>query len=137
MQGKHGNHTPVTRPPKRIPHSSSKYKKKDKAEFLPFSETEVYRAVRSLAKKKAAGPDGFPAEVYQQLPGVLQPQKELFNLILKTGHIPLPMLKLHIVPLDKPNKDPEECRGKRPISLLNTLTKALEALVLARMVQGK
>ena len=135
MHQSQGDPTSTARPPKQRPNRPSRYKRKNEEEFLPFNDTEVYRAVRSLAKKKAAGPDGFPAEVYQQLPGVLRPLRELFNLIIKTGHIPLPMLQLYIVPLDKPNKDPEECKNKRPISLLNTLSKALEALVLGRMAQ--
>ena len=96
----------------------------------------IYRAVHNLAKKKAAGPDGYPAEVYQQLSSALRPLRDLFNVILSTGHIPLPMLQLHIVPPDKPNKDPEKCKAKRPISLLNTLSKMLEVMVLARMMNA-
>ena len=105
-------------------------------DFKPFSAVEVYRAIHGLQKRKAPGPDGYMAEIYQNLPDTLPPLKDLFNLILTTGSIPLPMLKLHIVPLDKPQKNPEECGSKRPISLLNILSKALESLVLLRMVNS-
>ena len=44
------------------------------------------------------------------------------------------MLKLTIVPLDKPNRDPELCGSKRPISLINVLSKILEAAVLHRLM---
>ena len=63
----------------------------------------------TLQKKKAPGPDGYPAEIYQGLPDIIQPLCDLFNLILTSGSIPLPLLKLNIAPLDKPNKNPEEC----------------------------
>ena len=102
--------------------------------FEAFSAVEVYKAVHSMSKKKASGPDGFMAEAYQNLPGVLNPLRQLFNLILNTGRMPLPMLRLHIVPLEKPQEDPEECGSKRPISLLNTTSKILESLVLTRMI---
>ena len=102
--------------------------------FDKFSLMEVHKAVHGMSKRKAAGPDGFVIEVYQNLPGILAPLRQLFNLIMDTGSLPLPMLKLHIVPLDKPLKDPEECSSKRPISLLNTLSKVLESMVLTRMI---
>ena len=127
------------RPPdyaSKLPPRPAPYKKKVVGSFEPFSATEVYRAIHSLSKSKAAGPDGYTAEVYQNLPGILQPLQDLFNAIMSTGHIPLPMLKLHIAPLGKPTRDPEACGSKRPISLLDALSKMLETLVLARMVAG-
>ena len=96
----------------------------------------MYRAVHGLAKKKAAGPDGYMAEVYQNLPSVLKPLQDSLNIILETGKLHLLTPKLHIAPLDKPHRDPEECSSKRPISFLNTLPKVLETLVLARMVNS-
>ena len=103
--------------------------------FVDFSVVEVREALYSLAEGKAAGPDGLVVEVYQNLPCVIEPLAELFSIILKVGGLPLSMLKLTIAPLDKPNKDPEECGSKRPISLLNVLSKTLEAAILHRIMQ--
>ena len=124
------------RPGKRVPKKPMVPNRLVREPFDTFSATEVYKAVHGLSKKKASGPDGFMVEVYQNMPGVLPPLRQLFNLVLETGHLPLPMLKLHIVPLEKPQKDPEECGAKRPISLLNTISKVLESLVLVRMING-
>ena len=44
------------------------------------------------------------------------------------------MLRVVMVPLDKPHKDPERCRSKRPISLISVLSKLLETVVLRRMI---
>ena len=97
---------------------------------------EVVKAVETMSGGKAAGPDGFVVDVYQNFPGILASLYQLFNLIMDTGSLPLLMLKLHIAPLEKPLKDPEECSSKRPISLLNTLPKVLESMVLTRMING-
>ena len=88
-----------------------------------------------MAQKKAAGHDGYVAEVYQHLPCLVSPIKELFNVILQTGCLPLDMLKLVIVLLDKPNRDPELCKSKRPIALIPILSKILEAAVLHRIME--
>ena len=75
-------------------------KAKIDGEFEKFSEVEIRKALGSMAKKKAAGHDGYVAEVYQHLPCLISPIKDLFDLILQTGCLPLDMLKLVIVPLD-------------------------------------
>jgi hypothetical protein len=37
-----------------------------------FSEKEVFDAIMQMKKNKAPGPDGFPAEFYQVLWGVVK-----------------------------------------------------------------
>ena len=44
------------------------------------------------------------------------------------------MLHLYIAPLDKAGKPKHECEAKRPISLIRTLSKLLEAVVLNRLL---
>ena len=92
------------------------------------------RVILGLAKKKAAGDDGLVAEMFQELPCLLSPLTRLFNLILQTGRIPYPMLKVAMIPLDKPRRNPEECRPKRPISLIPVLSKIMEGVVLHRLM---
>ena len=110
------------------------YQRQVHGDFQGFTLVEVDKAIHSLSRGEATGPDGLMAEVYQNLPCLHKPIQALFNVILDTGNIPLPMLKLHIIPLDKAQKGPELCRSKRPISLINAISKALEAAVLPRIM---
>ena len=95
---------------------------------------EVNKAVESMAGGKAAGPDGTPVGIYRELPALWGPLRVLFDCILARGVIPAPLLLVHLVPLDKPKKDPERCSSKRPISLLNAMAKILEAAVHHRLL---
>ena len=103
-------------------------------DFLPVLEVGVKKAMAVMAKTKAAGGDGLIAEVFRNLPCLIKPAVELFNLILRRGRMPQQMLRVIPIPLDKPQKDPEQCRSKRPISLISVLPKILEAVVLHRMI---
>ena len=71
---------------------------------------EIKKAVYSLAKNKAAGPDGCMAGVYQNLHSILKPLSDLLNSIMDTGAAPLPMLKLLIIPPGDAQRDPELCK---------------------------
>ena len=110
------------------------YRRQMTGQYEPIREVEVSRAILGLTKKKAAGDDGMVAEVFQGLPCLLKPLTRLFNLILHTGRIPYPMLKVIMVPLDKPRRNPEECRSKRPISLIPVLSKIMEGVILHRLM---
>ena len=103
-------------------------------EFEPVLEVEVKKAIAMMARKKAAGDDGLVAELFQNLPCLLRPVTSLFNMILQQGRLPYQMLRVVMIPLDKPHRDPEQCRSKRPISLISVLSKALEAVVLHRIL---
>ena len=56
---------------KRAPMRPRKYKGEVERDFAPCSAVEIKEASHSLTKKKAKGPDGFLAEVYQELPSAL------------------------------------------------------------------
>ena len=102
--------------------------------FKKFQVTEIIKAVGDLGRWKAAGPDTYPIDVYRSLPALYPIITHLFNAIMISGIIPKSLLEVHIVPLDKPKKDPSQCTSKRPISLINALSKALEAAALNRMM---
>ena len=82
----------------------------------PFRQVEVRRAINGPARERAAGDDGLVAEIPQRLPFLLQPVTCLCNVILTTGGIPHQMPRVIVIPMDKPQKDPEYCASKRPIS---------------------
>ena len=110
------------------------YRKQMTGEFSEFREVEVVKAASCLKTGKAPGPDGVPAEVFQKLTTLWGPLRLLFNCIMRTGVIPVQMLRVYLVPLDKPGRDPELCSTKRPISLICAVAKILEALVHHRLL---
>lgn len=84
---------------------------------------------------KASGEDGLPAGVWRQVwPVVRESVRRLFQTSLDSGILPRQWKIAKIVPLKKPNKD-DYTRAKawRPISLLSTLGKLLEAVVAERI----
>ena len=95
---------------------------------------EIRKAIDSLSARKAPGPDGLPTEVFKNLPSPQGPLALLFTSILQKGRIPKDMLSLYIAPLDKSGKPRTDCGAKRPVSLLCTISKLLEAVVYHRLL---
>lgn len=84
---------------------------------------------------KAAGEDGLPAGVWTQIwPVVSESVRRLFQTSLDTGVIPRQWKVAKIIPLKKHNKgDYTLAKAWRPISLLSTLGKLLEAVIAERI----
>ena len=101
----------------------------------PLTEAEAQRAVFAAHPYKAPGPDDLPAVVWQELWPVLRNHiTALFRLSLETATVPQSWKVAKIVPLRKPNKpDYTLAKAYRPISLLATLGKNLEAVVAERL----
>ena len=55
------------------------------------------------------------------------------NASLRLGHIPNYWKEAIIVLIPKPMKDHTKCENYRPISLLNTLSKLLERVIINRL----
>ena len=84
----------------------------------------MIEAMGDVSRWKAAGPDGFPADAFRELPVLSSAATLIFNAVMISGVIPLPMLGKYIVPRDRPKKDPAHCAAKRQMSLINALAKA-------------
>lgn len=100
-----------------------------------LTEEEIERALYKMSPWKAGGDDGLPVMVWRQLwPTLRDPIRVLFQLSLDEGVLPTQWLHAKIVPLQKPGKD-DYTRAKawRPISLLASLGKLLEAVVAERI----
>jgi ribonuclease HI len=101
----------------------------------PLTLEDVRKAIFSAKPLKAAGVDGLPAIVWQQLWPVLE--KHIFSLFQKSlecGKVPQQWKIAKIIPLRKTDKpDYSMASAYRPISLLSTLSKALEAVVAGRI----
>jgi hypothetical protein len=85
----------------------------------PFTEEEVFEAISKMEHNKAPGPDGFPAEFYQNLWQVIKlDMMAMFNQ-LRDGDIPLYKHNFGLITL-LPNKvDASRIKQYRPICLLN------------------
>ena len=79
-----------------------------------------------MAQRKSPGPDGFPAELFQRLPALQDALVVLFNIILRTGDVPVTLRRVYLIPVLKPSKDPQLCAPRRPIPLLSAVIKLLE-----------
>ena len=97
------------------------------------SETE--RAVRRATPNKAPGTDDITNGILHQVLDILLPSlHKLFNACLQQGYCPVYFKETITVALRKPGKDDyTQPKSYRPITLLNTLGKALEAIVAQRL----
>lgn len=96
---------------------------------------EVERKVFAAKSWKAPGEDGLPAMVWKQVwPTVKDRVLLLFQTSLEEGSLPTQWRNAKIIPLKKPDKkDYTVAKAWRPISLLSTLGKTLEAVVAERI----
>eukprot|EP00962_Isochrysis_galbana_P006817 scaffold1849_cov107-Isochrysis_galbana.AAC.1 len=84
----------------------------------PFLRRETKRALRSMAKRKAAGPDKLPAEFYHSFENLILDR--FHNMILEAcakGELPEGLTCGDIIVLYKKG-DSREVRNYRPITLL-------------------
>ena len=91
--------------------------------------------IQRTSPLKAPGSDGLPIMVWKQLWPVLQQEiTDLLNCSLDHGILPSQWREAKIVPLRKPGKgDYTVPKAWRPISLLSSLGKILEAVLADRI----
>ena len=96
---------------------------------------EIENAVRRASPNKAPGADGITNGVLHQTLDILLPSlHRLFNACLQQGYCPRHFKDTVTVVLRKPGKDDyTQPKAYRPIALLNTLGKALEAIIAHRL----
>jgi hypothetical protein len=104
-------------------------------EMPPLCMEEVERCVRKAKPWKAPGEDGLPTAVWKEVwPEVKERVLELFQTSMREGYVPRQWREARIVPLKKPGKgDYTVAKAWRPISLLSTLGKIMEAVVAERV----
>ena len=100
-----------------------------------LTREEIASCLMKTKPWKAAREDGIPAGVWRQVwPAVSESVRHLFQTSLDTGVIPQQWKVAKIIPLKKRNKDDYTlAKAWRPISLLSTLGKLLEAVVAERV----
>ncbi|KAI3040862.1 hypothetical protein CBS147352_9731 [Aspergillus niger] len=101
----------------------------------PITEQEIYRSLRAAKGTTAPGRDGIPTLVWKHLWMYLKATIiTVFTKSVDLGYYPRQWKQARIVVLRKPGKPDYSAPGAyRPISLLNTLGKLLEAVMARRL----
>lgn len=102
---------------------------------IVFSPGQVDRMIRRTKLRKAPGPDGIPNEALRRLPPrAIATATRLFNGILRTGHFPSEWKLGRVIMIPKPGKNILKPESYRPITLLPTISKVFEKLLLSHLV---
>jgi ribonuclease HI len=101
----------------------------------PITELEVHRCLKAAKSSTAPGEDGLPTLVWKHLWKYLGKLiTRIFTASVDLGHHPKRWRGAKIMVLRKPGKPDYSVPGAyRPISLLNTLGKLLEAVIARRL----
>ena len=106
------------------------------AQVPSTTASEVKRTVRRGKNNSAPGPDGLSYEMLKNLPHqAFKIIATILNLALTFHYFPCPWKTAHIITIPKPGKNPLLPQNRRPISLLNTLGKIYERIILNRILQ--
>jgi ribonuclease HI len=101
---------------------------------IPISEKEIENALLFSKRGKAPGIDGIPACIWKKVqkynPKILL---QLFNDILGLCYFPKSWKTANIILIPKSGRDGNTAGSFRPISLLPTLSKVMERILLKRI----
>nr|XP_036581842.1 zinc knuckle [Colletotrichum truncatum]KAF6790285.1 zinc knuckle [Colletotrichum truncatum] len=108
---------------------------RDQITLPPISENEVEEAIKKTAPRKAPGPDGITNRALQIAKPWISPHlARAFNQSLRIGYCPQHFRKSTTIVLRKPGKDNYTVpKAYRPIALLNTVGKIMDAIIAERL----
>ncbi|GBL53740.1 RNA-directed DNA polymerase from mobile element jockey [Araneus ventricosus] len=103
----------------------------------PCKPSEIIQIIGKLKTVKSPGIDGFTNLMLQRLPikSILR-LVEIINAILKFHHFPNAWKTAIVVPIIKPGKNAQDPVSYRPISLLSSLSKVAQAVILTRLQEA-
>lgn len=97
---------------------------------------EIQKLLRKLKPNKAPGFDGLGNGLLKNLPQKLIVYlTKVFNGCLRIAYFPSTLKHAKIIPIKKPGKDQSIPSSYRPISLLPSIGKLLEAIILSRLIK--
>ena len=108
-----------------------------------FSSEDVFNTnlneIKSIIKKfrnmKAPGEDGIFYILIKKLPeATLSSLVTILNKCLELAYFPEKWKNAKVIPILKPDKNPAEASSYRPISLLSSISKLFERIILNRMM---
>jgi hypothetical protein len=95
---------------------------------------DVQDAIRGLKLGKTPGPGGIPKRALKNLPLNIVFLSVLFNVILQTHYFPVVWKHARVFSILKPGEDTALPSSYRPISLLDTIGKLFEKILLYRIL---
>ncbi|GFU79015.1 acyl-CoA dehydrogenase family member 11 [Trichonephila clavipes] len=105
-------------------------------EIEPTTPTEVLTYVRRIKPKKSPGLDQITNRMIKNLPlKFLLFITLLINQLFKNNYFPDSWKTAVVIPILKPDKNPELAQNYRPISFLSSLSKVYEFVLLRRLNQ--
>ncbi|GFX70274.1 RNA-directed DNA polymerase from mobile element jockey [Trichonephila clavipes] len=105
-------------------------------EIEPTTPTEVLNNVQRIKPKKSPGLDQISNRMIKNLPlKFLLFITLLINQLFKNNYFPDSWKTAVVIPILKPDKNPELAQNYRPISLLSSLSKVYEFVLLRRLNQ--
>lgn len=103
-------------------------------QIQPATVSEVRRYIKKSNSNKAPGPDGITNHMLQNLSGnIIAHLTILINIALQFLYFPQIWKETTIITFPKPGKSPRLVSNHRPISLLNTMGKIYERIILKRL----
>ena len=103
--------------------------------IIPVTEVEVRSIIKSLKSKGTSGYDGISSKILKQCAStVIKPLTYICNLLLSTGTFPERCKPAIVRPIYKKGNH-SEMNNYRPVSLLPTILKVLEKVMLSRLFQ--
>ncbi len=103
-------------------------------QFLPYTIAALNEGTKIIKLGKASGLDGITAEMVHHFgPKTREWLLQQFNNCITFHRVPKTWKKAKVVALLKPDKDPKSPKSYRPISLLCTLYKLYERLLMTRI----
>ena len=95
---------------------------------------EISGTIQKIQNIKAPGYDKITGKILKELPAqALKLLAHIINSSLNLKHFPTPWKVSEIIAVPKPGKDPCYVKSFRPISLLPTMSKMFETVILTRI----
>uniref|UniRef100_A0A6M2DME9 Putative rna-directed dna polymerase from mobile element jockey n=1 Tax=Xenopsylla cheopis TaxID=163159 RepID=A0A6M2DME9_XENCH len=108
---------------------------KDVATKIKISK--IYESIRSSKAGKTPGPDRISNYILKMLPPkALRYITILFNSIIRIKYYPTQWKTARIILIPKPGKDPTQPSSYRPISLLPSISKIFEKIILEKITSA-
>lgn len=99
-----------------------------------FTPAEVKSEIKQINTHKAPGHDLIAGEVLQHLPKkALVLLTTIYNSMLRLCYFPIQWKCAQVIMIAKPGKPPNETTSYRPVSLLPTMSKVFEKILLKRI----
>lgn len=104
---------------------------------IHITSTQVSEAISNSSNNNSTGPDNINIRHLKHLgPIAIQYLTVIYNLALNLNIIPQIWKLAKIIPIPKPNKDPNNGTSYRPISLLSPIAKTLEKIILPSLTSN-